>query len=668
MSGAQLPVSYNMSSLHGTLRYVAPNGSDSATGTIGQPYATIKKAESVSAAGDTVVVRGGTYSLSAQGTATIDTNNLTVIAYPGETPVFDGSIAAPTNTTTEGSLRSFAYQPMPAALGEGLSLVNLPKATFSGATPTGLAAKLGWACVSGNSYTDATPGVANGCGNGGTAYVITGYYPDQVWVNGQKLTQVQDKSRVANGSFYVERSAATDASPGPSRLYLSATDSADMSKVRVSNSKGYFLVINKSDGVRIEGLRIQDHSPAMNAYAILVNTGVTNLTLQDVDLHSVASVALKLAGGSTAGGSSLIKNATLNRVTAVDSGWSGAAILYTDDTTIKDSVFSRSSTDDEFESSPQKGGVKVTKSDRMRVLNTQFSDNGGPGIWFDQSNYDVDIANSHFSGNTDSPIFFEISHKLVLVNNTIIHDGKQAALRYAGSSGLKMVNNTIVGGNDVVAVLTDARSKTYGSDNRACAEHTVRYGQGGSLADCNVGYSSDFDLARPGKYGSTNLTPSMNWMPEIDMMVNNVLANPTGSSNCGPPSALCVVSYLSWSGINVSNDPATIINSHTLLDGNVYQLPQPTGRAAMVRTASGVAGAFTATTLADLKGPSGFGSSTYGKAVETSGQYATGGLVNADGTPTSALTNKNSQAAAVPTDADVNQYLSAGTKRYGASQ
>jgi len=48
-----------------TTYYVATTGSDSATGAEGAPFATVVKANSVVAAGDTVTIRGGTYKITA---------------------------------------------------------------------------------------------------------------------------------------------------------------------------------------------------------------------------------------------------------------------------------------------------------------------------------------------------------------------------------------------------------------------------------------------------------------------------------------------------------------------------------------------------------------------------------------------------------------------------
>ena len=91
----------------GRTYYVAPNGSDSATGTQTAPWASIAHAQAVVQAGDTVYFRGGTYAYSrANKGCTSQTDKVDAItlsksgssgnlihywAYPGERPVFDFS-------------------------------------------------------------------------------------------------------------------------------------------------------------------------------------------------------------------------------------------------------------------------------------------------------------------------------------------------------------------------------------------------------------------------------------------------------------------------------------------------------------------------------------------------------------------------------------------------
>jgi hypothetical protein len=70
--------------------YVATNGSDTNSGTLGSPFLTIEKAVSVVQPGQTIYVRGGTYNLTA--TIAISKNGaassiISLVAYQGERPV-----------------------------------------------------------------------------------------------------------------------------------------------------------------------------------------------------------------------------------------------------------------------------------------------------------------------------------------------------------------------------------------------------------------------------------------------------------------------------------------------------------------------------------------------------------------------------------------------------
>ena len=83
--------------------YVAPSGSggsDTNSGTYGSPFLTITKAQSAASSGDTVYLRGGTYtnldnsSITATNSPWCIVNNITksgisYLAYPGEDPVFN---------------------------------------------------------------------------------------------------------------------------------------------------------------------------------------------------------------------------------------------------------------------------------------------------------------------------------------------------------------------------------------------------------------------------------------------------------------------------------------------------------------------------------------------------------------------------------------------------
>lgn len=73
--------------------YVSTNGNDSATGSISQPWATLQKGMATISPGDTLLVRGGTYTGQAvdiQGRDGRPGSWFTVKNYIGESPVFVG--------------------------------------------------------------------------------------------------------------------------------------------------------------------------------------------------------------------------------------------------------------------------------------------------------------------------------------------------------------------------------------------------------------------------------------------------------------------------------------------------------------------------------------------------------------------------------------------------
>lgn len=79
-------------SARATTFYVAPFGADTSPGTIAQPWRTIGKAATTLAPGDTVLIRAGTYAEQVQVTVSgTEGAEVTFAAYPGESPVLDGT-------------------------------------------------------------------------------------------------------------------------------------------------------------------------------------------------------------------------------------------------------------------------------------------------------------------------------------------------------------------------------------------------------------------------------------------------------------------------------------------------------------------------------------------------------------------------------------------------
>ena len=83
--------------------YVSPSGSDSAPGTLAQPFQTIQKAASVMVAGDTAFIRAGTYRETVTP-AHSGTQNapITFMPYNGESVTVSGADVIPASPSTNG--------------------------------------------------------------------------------------------------------------------------------------------------------------------------------------------------------------------------------------------------------------------------------------------------------------------------------------------------------------------------------------------------------------------------------------------------------------------------------------------------------------------------------------------------------------------------------------
>ncbi|MCA9601167.1 MAG: right-handed parallel beta-helix repeat-containing protein, partial [Myxococcales bacterium] len=579
--GAHLPIQYEIGSLTGTIWYVATNGNDSNAGTLASPYKTLAKAIGKVGSGQsaTVVVRGGEYT---DGSVSIPSGRkVHLVAYPGETPIFRGSAKFNSGWTTEGGLAWHAYTAKPVTDGSGISFTT------------------------GQNQTGSQ----------------MGKHPDQVWKGNSQLQQVGSKGEVSAGKFWVDA--------GNSRLYLASSD-ASSNSIEASD-KVEFLSVSGSNSV-IEGLRITRYSNSANNYGVVrTNVGADHVVFRDVEVIDPAFISIMAAGSA----GDITDGVVFEHVTIDGPNWMGLNATWVDNLVVDSVRFVGANRFGEFTTSPQSGAIKTSRCRYIKVFDSEFTGNRSHGIWFDQSNVDVDVAGNVIDDNDGSALFFEISDDLLLINNFIRSSGGNRAVKLAGSSGLKLVNNTIIGGADPIGIYTDNRSKP------GCADP--------NQALCSGSYSSDRRTAatRPA---------TLDWMPRLDLMLNNIIVYPTATGYCGASTPFCVTSTNSTASAPIQ----TIIHGaepgrgipQTRMDGNVYA----NGAGSIVRVASGNYSSVSAWTTAAAGSPISIG------GLDANSK-AGNNLVSADGSATNAL--NHADAIALPTDADINQYLPAGTKHFG---
>jgi hypothetical protein len=114
--------------------FVSVNGSEANTGSVNAPFQSINTALGHATAGDTVMVRGGSYyeQVMFQKSGVLN-KNITVKAYPGEKPVIDGSKITVSGWLPLVTLSNVRYISL-----EGFDICNLTTSAFN-ADPEGIA-------------------------------------------------------------------------------------------------------------------------------------------------------------------------------------------------------------------------------------------------------------------------------------------------------------------------------------------------------------------------------------------------------------------------------------------------------------------------------------------------------------------------------------------------
>ena len=507
--------------------------------------------------------------------------------------------------------------------GRGIRIVAYPGEVpvFDGSTLL----ESGWVTSGGLASHAYTPrpvengsGIAFKSGQNLTGVGI-GKHPDQAWSGNVELRQVATKAAVVPGTFWVDRTGH--------RLYV-AQGERSWAPISVSHHATFVRI--QGSGSSVEGLRIRRYSNPANAGGV-IGIAANRVVLRNVEITGASFQAVQL------GGSVPVSHTTMERVTIADSNWMGVSATYATHVAMNRLLIGGLNQFGEFSASPQSGALKTSRSRHLVVRNSVIADNRSYGLWFDQSTVNVDLVRNRITGNSGSGVFFEISDDLLMVDNYIRGKGQRAVL-LSGSSGLKLVNNTVVGGASPLVVSTDLRSRPGCADPRQPL--------------CTGSMASDRDTLRP-------RPAALDWMPRIDLMLNNVIAHPAGSDWCGVRVPMCIT-LASGSARTTLN--AVIHRAHpargipaTVMNGNVYV----SASREAVRTSN--AAYPTAAALGKALRAAPFRIAGAESRARSGARWVT-----ADGRPTGALKAAHKQAARVPKNAELNRYIPAGTARYGA--
>jgi parallel beta-helix repeat protein len=377
---------------------VSPSGDDAAAGTTAAPFRTLGRALAVAQTGATIVLRAGTYHESVAVY-----KRVTIQAWPGEGVWLDGSTRVPDWTPAQGRWSA------------------------------------GW-----TTHLDASPTYTRGAADNTAAswgFVNAAYpmaaHPDQVWINGVAQRQVGSLAAVVPGAFFFDEAA--------NQLWLGTDPSGK--EVRASDLVRALML--RADGTIVRGLGVRRYAPSVP------DMGAVTVERAGIHLENVA-ITDSATTGLNIGSSYDTSGVVLRNVQVARSGMLGIGASYADNLTV-DQVESIDNNTEHFNTAPVSGGIKIGRSRGVLVRDSVFSQNDGPGVWFDVSSYDMNVTGNEIANNTKHGISLEISAKANVANNTITGN-RGFGIKVNNTSDVALSNNTFVGNDRSINAVQDART------------------------------------------------------------------------------------------------------------------------------------------------------------------------------------------------------------------
>jgi hypothetical protein len=376
--------------------YVATTGADTNAGTVAAPFRTVAHAIAVAATGQTIVLRAGEYNESDRIPAG---KALTIQNYPGEAAYLDGAAHLNSGWTSTGTTWTLPNW----TVGFDNALSDSPTTPAS------------W------TFVGAQNPLANDV--------------DQVWIDGAPQKLVASAAAVTPGSFFVDY---------VNHALVLGTNPAGHD-VKASNQINGLFVYGSNSIVR--GIGVRDYADSLDQFGALVVSNATGVTIENVVVTNNATYGLVFTNAT---------NGTVRNVTADSNGLLGMGSYHADNLVIDKSRFDGNNTHN-FNMAPKSGGYKSDDTRGITITDSQFNSNAGPGMWFDQSTYNVVAARNDIIGNAGHGVSFEISAQLLFVDNRVLNSGGNG-LKLNDSSGIALYNNTVAhSGSYAVWAVQDTR-------------------------------------------------------------------------------------------------------------------------------------------------------------------------------------------------------------------
>jgi hypothetical protein len=190
------------------------------------------------------------------------------------------------------------------------------------------------------------------------------------------------------------------------------------------------------------------------------------------------------------------ENVELRRVTSRSNGMLGVHATYADGLAVVGLMTSNNNLE-RYNTAPVSGGMKIGRTRGITVRDSDFSENLGPGLWFDESCYNARVVDNRMFNNAKHGMAFEISSLAVIADN-VISGNLSTGMKINDATNIRVYNNTIASNGKNVDLVQDYRRAT----NLGTPGHDPRQ----SLPD-----------------------PTVTWLLGNVAFMNNLVGKPTGA-------------------------------------------------------------------------------------------------------------------------------------------
>ena len=366
-------------------RYVAPDGNDAAAGTAAAPWRTLGRAVAAAPSGSTIVLREGTYREYVEIPAT---KQLTLQPASGEEVWLSGS------DVVGGWIRQDAsswHRPWTLNLSGGALNPTLVE--------------------------PANPLAGD---------------PDQVFVDGRRLTQVASRSALGAGTFFVDEAG--------DQLWIGE----DPTGRRVEASARADGLTVKSPGTVVRGLGFRHYATPISRLGAL-KVQASRVTVEDSVFTNNAAAGLAVSGDDV----------RVSNVSAIDNGQLGIQANTAHRLTVEDSLLRRNNVE-RFSAIAASGGIKLTESDGVLLRHNLVEENASHGIWMDLSSDDATVVRNISRRNSAAGIIIEMSLRPVFASNASVANA--VGVLVSETSTAQVWNNALVDNSIGVHVLDGRRA------------------------------------------------------------------------------------------------------------------------------------------------------------------------------------------------------------------